>query len=197
MIDKQIQSIKIIFMCLFIIFSFEKIYCKPNPKLKKQLRYGLFFHYLNGLQNTKLPWNQGKVTSWDECVNDFNVEKLAEQAKDAKADYIIFTSQQIDKFICFPNATYENVTGYTRGEATSKRDLISDLYTALNKRGIKLFLYVTGDGPRADNQASVALKNPSISAVNGKFLVDSVWVKSWSRFIRSISLQYKKKLTGY
>lgn len=192
---------KLILFCYFIL---PKI-AHPQVAVKKvitgyrQLHYGIFFHYLNGLQNTKMPWNQGKVTSWDECINDLNVDNLSEQVKQIGADYVIITTGQIDRFLCFPNTTYENLTGYKRGDATSHRDIISELYTALNIRGIKLFLYVTGDGPRADTKAGKALNNPSFDASvnNGKFLVDSAWVVSWSRIIKSISLQYRKKVVGW
>ncbi|MEZ2339206.1 alpha-L-fucosidase [Mucilaginibacter sp. RCC_168] len=187
---------------LLLILILSKIYCLAAPvkrvKHPKELHFGIFFHYLNGLQNTKAPWNQGKVTSWNDCVNDLNVNKIADQLAAIHADYVVITSEQIDKYFCFPNTTYEQLTGYKRGEATSQRDLVSDLYAALNKKGIKLFLYVTGDGPRADGKASLALNNPSSRPeYKGIFKVDELWVKSWSRIIRSVSLQYGKKITGW
>jgi hypothetical protein len=160
--------------------------------------FGIFFHYLYGLQNAKAPWNQGKITSWDDCVNELDVNKIAAQVKEIGADYVVITAQQSNKYFCFPNRTYEQLTGYKRGEATSHRDLISDLYTALHKKGIKLFLYMTGDGPKNDQQASFALKNPSVKqARTGSFKVDKLWVTSWSQIIRSISLQYGKKISGW
>jgi hypothetical protein len=39
----------------------------------------------------------------------------------------------------------------------STRDLVADLYRSLEKRGIKLMLYWTGDGPREDAQATQGL----------------------------------------
>ncbi|RYY06848.1 MAG: hypothetical protein EOP43_05050 [Sphingobacteriaceae bacterium] len=194
------------FRLIFLIIclnSIKTVYSQKAANLpensKKQLHYGLFFHYLNGLQNTKLPWNQGKVTSWDDCVKDLDVNKLASEVKQLGADYVIITTEQVDKFFCLPNSKYETLTGYKRGDATSHRDLINELYAALNRKGIKLFLYVTGDGPRADDKASKALSNPSIKMTEnkGKFLVDEAWVDSWSRIIKSISLQYGKKVTGW
>jgi len=193
-------QVKALFLLVLIL---PQVYCLATPvkkvkRAKKTLHFGIFFHYLNGVQNTKAPWNQGKVTSWNDCVNDLNVEKIAKELAAIHADYMVITSEQIDKYFCFPNSTYEQLTGYKRGEATSQRDLISELYAALNKKGIKLFLYVTGDGPRADSKASLALDNPSSRAENkGQFKADERWVKSWSLIIKSISLQYGKKITGW
>lgn len=181
---------------LFCYYNFAEAKA-PVPK-SKPLHFGVFFHYLNSLQNTKQPWNMGKVTSWDECVNELNVNKIAEQVSAIGADYVIFTTGQIDKYMCFPNTTYETLTGYKRGEATSHRDVISELSGALRKKGIKLFLYSTGDGPRTDDKASRALNNPGIRLPkDGVFKIDKLWVLSWSRIIKSISLQYGSKITGW
>lgn len=184
---------------LFLLIVGVNCFASPVKKTTyRSLHFGIFFHYLYGLQNTKAPWNQGKITSWDDCVNELDVNKIADQAKEIGADYVVITAQQSNKYFCFPNHTYEQLTGYKRGEATSHRDLISDLYTALHKKGIKLFLYITGDGPKDDQQASLALKNPSVRrAKSGAFKVDNLWVTNWSRIIKSISLQYGEKISGW
>lgn len=179
--------------CNCLASSIKNATSSPLPP-----HFGIFFHYLYGLQNGKTPWNQGKITSWDDCVNELNVNKIADQVKEIGADYVVITAQQGNKYFCFPNQTYEQLTGYKRGEATSHRDLISDLYTALHKKGIKLFLYMTGDGPKNDQQASLALKNPSVRQTkSGVFKVDKLWVNNWSRIIKSISLQYGEKISGW
>ncbi|OKS87028.1 alpha-L-fucosidase [Mucilaginibacter polytrichastri] len=181
-----------------ILFTLTNCLFAQRAKTKK-MHFGVFFHYLHFFQNEKEPWNQGKTTSWDSCVNSLNVNLIADQASKMKAEYVIFTTQQADQFLCLPNATYEKMTGYKRGEVTPNRDLISDLYTALAKKHIKLFLYATGDGPRADRKASLALHNPSINpdAKPNTFNVDQQWVTSWSTIIRSISLKYKNKISGW
>ena len=188
---------------IFVLMPFNILALGTTYKHKqpvKKLHFGLLFHYLHALQNTLPPWNQNKITSWDECVNDLNVDTLAKEVKNTGAEYVILTTEQIDRYFCFPNSVYEKATGYKRGEATSHRDLINDLYKALSKYHIKLFLYATGDGPRADNKASIALNNPikhpSLKAGN-PFQVDNAWVKSWSVIIKSISMQYKHKISGW
>jgi alpha-L-fucosidase len=194
---------KFMIFLVLALMHFNVMGLNARPKKKApvaKLHFGLLFHYLNALQNTLPPWNQNKITSWDECVNDLNVATLANEVKNTGAEYVILTTQQIDRYFCFPNSVYEKATGYKRGDATSHRDLISDLYQALGKYHIKLFLYATGDGPRADDKASIALNNPSkhpsLKAGN-PFQVDKAWVTSWSAIIKSISLQYKNKISGW
>lgn len=186
---------------LFLLIIADNCFANPVKNATSSTihpHFGVFFHYLFGLQNGKAPWNQGKITSWDDCVNELDVDKIANQVKEIGADYVVITAQQGNKYFCFPNQRYEQLTGYKRGEATSHRDLISDLYAALHKKGIKLFLYMTGDGPKNDQQASLALKNPSIKqAKSGVFKVDKLWVTSWSGIIKSISLQYGAKISGW
>lgn len=162
-------------------------------------KFGVMVHYLNSLQNAKEPWNAGKIIGWNECVNDFDVKKFVEQLVLIKADYVIFSVYQGDRYFCIPNKTFEKMTGFVRGTATSQRDLVSDLLTELNKQGIKLILYVTGDGVSRDYEAAKKLDNPMLRASqnNNAFIVDEKWVNTWSFILKDISLQYKNKIFGW
>jgi hypothetical protein len=46
------------------------------------------------------------------------------------------------QYMIAPNAEFDKVTGYAPGEACATRDLVLDLWEALNERGLKLLLYV-------------------------------------------------------
>lgn len=54
------------------------------------------------------------------------------------------------RYMCSPNSTYDKIGELNPGEACSVRDLPMDLYKALSKYGIDLYLYYTGDGPHKD-----------------------------------------------
>jgi len=41
----------------------------------REAKFGILVHFLKRLQNSNEPWNQGKVTSWEQCVNDL-IQKL-------------------------------------------------------------------------------------------------------------------------
>ena len=67
----------------------------PDPARTEGLRskgFGLFFHYLSGLQNNAETVNSlGKETGWDECVDEFDVERFANQVAETGAGYVFFT----------------------------------------------------------------------------------------------------------
>ena len=172
---------------------------KNSAQWLRKAKFGILVHYLNTSQNTKEPWNMGKQTSWDSCVNEFDVNLFAKQMNDIGAGYVIFTIYQGTKYMCIPNKTYEDMTGYKRGEATSNRDLVEDLYNALSKYNIRLMLYVTGDGTYKDNNVYKIFKSPMLNWVkNGnKFIVTPDWVNNWSAVLEDISLRYGKKVAGW
>jgi hypothetical protein len=165
---------------------------RANTDWFRDARYGVFVHYLNGLQNNaESPNSLGRETSWDECVREFDVEKFADQMKQCGAGYVIFTVMQVTRHMIAPNATYDRLTGYKPGEACSTRDLIEDLYQALSKRNIPLMLYYTGDGPRADPQAAAGMKCPPDGQVTVEF------VRNWASVVREYGERYKEKVVGY
>lgn len=154
--------------------------------------YGVFVHYLEGLQNNPDTVNSlGQRTSWDECVREFDTEAFADQMRQAGAGYVVFTVMQISRHLIAPNATYDAITGYQPGEACSTRDLIEDLYQSLSRRGIPLMLYWTGDGPRADAQAAPAMKCPPDGQVTEEF------VRNWASVVREYGERYGDKVRGW
>lgn len=168
---------------------------KPDPVKTDWLaasKYGVFVHYLAGLQNNPdHVASLGRQTSWDECVREFDVEKFADRMRQAGAGYVIFTMMQRSRFLIAPNATFDRITGYRPGEACATRDLVEELYQALNKRGIALMLYWTGDGPCDDPKAAQALRWPSNGQVTEEF------VRNWAAVVREYGLRYKEKVKGF
>jgi hypothetical protein len=160
----------------------------------KDAKYGVFVHYLYGLQNDPEGLRQlcpTAQTSWEECVDSFDTEKFADEMVKAGAGYVFFTVMQMLKYFCVPCATYDRYTGYAPGEACTKRDLVNDLYDSLNKRGIKLMLYTTGDGPSSDEQASIGICGEFPLKLNPMF------TERWSECMRELSLRYGKKVSGW
>jgi len=194
---------RLFFVSFLLLFSVIEIYAQPAEKhdadWMRTAKFGIMVHYLTTLQNTLQPHNMGKVTSWDSCVNDFNVNLFAQQIHETGAGYVIFTVYQGTPYLCTPNNAYESVTGYKRGEATSHRDLLTDLYNALHKYNIKLILYVTADGTYRDHRSNVAFNNPMLRwKQNGnKFIATDVWVNNWSKVLHEISMREQNKIDGW
>lgn len=167
---------------------------RKNTDWFMESKYGIFVHYLESLQNnpeSERELSQGKKTTWEQCVNEFDVELFADQVLETGASYVFFTLMQMSRYFCAPNSTYDSYTGFKSGEACSKRDLIDDLYSALQKREIKLMLYTTGDGPFKDQRASTALKG------GFPFVLNEEFSKCWSECMREFSLRYGKKVWGW
>ena len=184
------KRLSFLIVCLFVGTVFAK---EPQPERTDWLvkhRYGVFVHYLNKLQNNpEHVGSLGKATSWDECVNEFNVELFADRMKETGAGYVIFTILQRQQFMIAPNETFNQLTGYKTGEACASRDLIEELYQALNKRGIDLMLYFTGDSAVDDPKARKGL---SIS-----FPVQEEFVRKWASVAAEYGERYKDKVKGY
>ncbi len=162
----------------------------PNTDWFQKAGYGVFVHYLQGLQNNaEQVHSLGRETPWDECVDEFDTEAFADTMAEVGAGYVIFTVMQVQRTMIAPNATYDKITGYKPGEACSTRDLIEDLYASLSRRGIPLMLYWTGDGPRADPQASAAFgcEQP----------VTMDFVEKWASVVQEYGERYGDKVVGW
>jgi hypothetical protein len=178
---------------LFLLFHVTVFSREPQPERTDWFLkhgYGVFVHYLNGIQNNpEHVASLGKSTSWDECVNEFNVELFADRMKETGAGYVIFTVLQQQRFMIAPNETFNHLTGYKTGEACSSRDLVEELYQALHKRNIDLMLYFTGDATNKDPQAAKGLKI--------QFPVTEEFVRNWSNVASEYGHRYKDKVKGY
>jgi alpha-L-fucosidase len=132
------------------------------------------------------------ATSWNECVNELDVELMARQLKDVGAGYLFFTVMQVTKHLCAPNDTYNKITGFKPGEAASDRDLVNDLHGALEAYGIDLYLYYTGDGPCQD-----PIGGPAFGCVDPRKGVSRDFVVKWASVLREYCVRYGDKVKGW
>lgn len=156
-------------------------------------KWGVFNHFLYILQNDARTENsQGKHTDWNTLVEEFNVEKLAENLHKMGAKYYVITVMQGTKFMIAPNQTFDKIAGTKAGEACAKRDLIADMVAAFSKYGIDLFLYFTGDGPHAS-----APENEKFGFVGGGQKVSKAFVEKWASVLEEYALRYGDKIKGW
>lgn len=107
-----------------------------------QAKYGIMFHFVPSMGRFKqIPWT---AAEWNAKVDSADVKKVAQQAADVGAGYVIISIGQKGDYYCAPNPVYEKHWGFERGEFGSRRDLPMDLSAELKQRGIKMMLYVTG-----------------------------------------------------
>lgn len=160
----------------------------------KSKKWGVFCHYLYVSQNgTGSKNTRGTVTSWDECVEELDCEKLAAQLSEIDARYLFITMQQGTRYFIAPNRTFEEMTGIKDG--CSHRDLVLDLHSALNKRGIELFLYYTGDAMGRDNDPVIAERFGYHGGVGG--VISENLVRLWSMPLKEYAQRYGDKVAGW
>jgi hypothetical protein len=175
---------------LFLAWPLFAATNNPNSDWFARAGYGVFVHFLAKVQNNpQCVQSLGRQTSWDECVREFNVERFAEQMREAGAGYVIFTMNQQTRFLAAPNAAFDRATGYQPGEACATRDLVLDLHAALSKHRIPLMLYTTGDGPCVDRKAAAAF--------GWTTPVNTNYASRWAAVLREFSERYGDKVKGW
>ncbi len=111
--------------------------------------WGAFVHYLADDEQSSAEWNAQ--------VDAFDVEGLADQLAAAQVPYCFVTLGQNSGHYCAPNAAYDCYVGIEPSKC-ARRDLISDLYTALSARGIELLVYLPAGAPDRDEIAMERLQ---------------------------------------
>jgi hypothetical protein len=145
-------------------------------------KWGVMTHFLTDSNMSSIDWNKR--------VNNFDVESIARQLNKVGASYYIITLGQNSGHYCSPNRTYDKYVGIKPSKCSS-RDLISDLYKALNPRGIKLMVYLTAGAPNEDKTAVSKLE-----WTNGPYRNQAFQIK-WENFIREWSLRWGNKVQGW
>ena len=167
--------------------------------------WGVFCHYLGSLID---PADGGASLSseqWNRHVDAFNVEALADQLASVGAPYFFITLGQNSGHYIAPNATYDRYTEITPSKC-SHRDLISDLYEVLHRRGIELLVYLPSGAPCCDKVACERLGwewgfvDPWSDGwpngkKTGKRLVE--FQLKWEDIIKEWSLRWGKKIRGW
>ena len=171
-------------------------YSQGNPAAKRtewfyQAKYGVFTHYLSGLQ---CPVSD--VNAWNKVVDSFDVNALADQIAATGAHYYVITLGQNSGYYCSPNATYDKIVGITPSKC-SRRDLVADLYEPLKKKGIALMVYLPSGAPDQDTAAMKALdwkNNPQPADPDPRL---KAFQQKWESVIREWSLRWGSKVKGW
>jgi hypothetical protein len=167
----------------------------------REARWGVMAHFLadwiwdrEAKERSLTAEEQARMRTsedWNRRVDAFDVEGLARQLEAVGAPYLFITVGQSSGYYLAPNPTYDEITG-TRPSHCSRRDLVSDLSAALEKRGIRLLVYSPGGPPTQDAAASRAFgdfrfgpyRNAEASA-------------GWERVLRDWSRRWGRKVAGF
>lgn len=90
---------------LLIAVAVQQPSLNPRTDWFQEAGYGVFVHYLSGLQNDAEQLHSlGCETSWDECVAQFDTDAFAATMNEVGAGYVIFTVMQRKRTMIAPNA---------------------------------------------------------------------------------------------
>jgi alpha-L-fucosidase len=184
---KNRSAIKLFILLSITLHTFSLI-AQDRAVWMKQARFGIMVHYLADWRS-RTDSIATTPSIWNDMINHFDVEGLAEQVKSTGAGYLIFTIGQNSGYFLAPNKTYEKITGIT-GKC-SQRDLVNDLSAALKKRGLKLIVYLPSGAPGGDSEARTALQWQNGPNENKAFQ------QNWEAIIRDWSLRWGKKIDGW
>jgi len=151
-----------------------------------EAKYGVMFHWTDTSQPRR-----GPKKPYAEAVRDFDVEAFADMVKETGAGYVLFTLNHAHPHCPAPIASWEKVhPGWT-----TQRDLVGEMANALNKRGIKLMLYLASHliGKPDDMSESTFLRR----MVNVRFPKGGLDEERHVKILTEIGQRYGKKLAGY
>jgi hypothetical protein len=167
----------------------------------RQAHWGVMTHYLGAPPSTA---GGAELTAemWNQQVDAFDVNGLADQLASAGARYLLFTIGQNSGHYCSPNATYDKIVGITPSKC-SRRDLVADLAKALKAKNIKLMTYLPSGAPAADPVARKKLQwrwgSPGGWQLPGEPVGGRLaeFQRNWEAVIREWSLRWGKDVAGW
>lgn len=157
-----------------------------NPLLKGS--FGIFNHYLYGNKD------------WVKTTNELDIPALAKRISETGASRYCITLMQGNRYLLSPNATFDRIAGTRPGEACCLRDIPYELGKELEKYGIDLYLYYTGDGPLRDEEIGrkfglVASEFPESDTA--KWRVTPAFVQKWTAVLKEYAVRYGSLIKGW
>lgn len=155
----------------------------------QQAKWGVMVHYLADwkARDHDLQMN---VEKWNQLVDGFDADGLAEQVKSIGAGYLIFTIGQNSGYYLAPNPTYDRLVGIKPSKC-SRRDLMADVSAALRKRNLNLIAYLPAGAPASDKAAAQALQWQNGAHPNQEFQ------QKWEQVIRDWSGRWGDGIDGW
>lgn len=153
-------------------------------------KYGVMIHFLGDYRESGESWNQR--------VNAFDVKAFARQLHEIGAGHVLFTVSQCGGRFCMPLASYDKILKEHGWEGTlcSERDLIADLYDALEPYGINLLLYAAAEGPVSGDLRQIFTWN-SVETDGMDAGPCGKFEQYWFSMLKEISDRYGKKIKGW
>jgi len=151
--------------------------------------WGVMTHYLADWQSRTHGFDIS-VEKWNQMVDGFDVEGMAQRLDSVGAGHYQLSIGQNSGYYASPNSAYDKIVGIQPSKC-SRRDLIADFYEPLQKRDIKLMVYLPSGAPNSDDVAKAALE-----WINGPY-PNKNFQRKWQRIIAEWSRRWGKKVVGW
>ena len=188
---------KKITLTIFLGIFFLSLNAQNRASWMKDAKWGVMMHYVPQVLAPDNQLDSMNMDKWNDLVDHFDCEALAKQLSEVGAGYLIITVRHVPPFFISPNATYDRFTGQVPGRC-SNRDLVADLYRALNKYGIKLIAYLSVHAP---GQNKAELEGFAIERSDyyksGPFERNPEALLRWQEVIREYSIRWGDKVSGW
>jgi Alpha-L-fucosidase len=172
-----------------IVVAVSVVAAQGRATWMREARLGVMTHYLADWRS-RTDHVAMTVETWNQLVDEFDVDGLAAQLASAGVKYHILTIGQNSGYYAAPNAEYDRLTGI-RPSKCSRRDLVADMSAALAKRGIRLIAYLPAGAPNSDSAARTALEWENGAHPNQAFQA------KWEQVIREWSVRWGTKVSGW
>ncbi|MBE7044084.1 MAG: hypothetical protein E7397_01015 [Ruminococcaceae bacterium] len=164
-----------------------------------QKKWGVFNHYLYRTVS-----NEGQI-AWEDAIESIDVEKIASQVSELGAGYYVITLCQGCKHLLAPNETYNRILGVTTEEVSAERDVIPELYRALSRRGIDLYLYFPSDGPHIDEVYGRKIgfyynfdeMTDKVNKVLEEKRLNMEFIQKWASVLEEYAVRYGDMISGW
>lgn len=169
-----------------------------NPaEFLAEKKWGVFSHYLyHSVCIPGDPHNRGVgEISWNDAVNKLDVERVAYNLHKMNAGYYFITLMQGTRHMLAPNETYDKIAGTAPGEACAVRDIPMELSRELEKYGIDLCLYYTGDGPHKD--PDIGPKFGFAGSAGDGTNVDRDFCEKWASVVGEYAERYGSRVKAW
>jgi Alpha-L-fucosidase len=183
----NVKHLLVFALCLIGLQSAAR--AQDRAAWMQKAKWGVMTHFLADWKAKDYNL-QMSPEEWNKLVDGFDVEALANQLQEVGAGYYLISIGQNSGYYLAPNATYDKIVGITPSKL-SRRDLVSDLYEALHKRGIRLMVYLPSGAPAQDKVADAALEWRNGPYPNKEFQ------QKWQEIIRDWSKRWGGKVSGW
>lgn len=155
----------------------------------RDAKWGVMTHYLADWI-ARRERTEMSVPRWNEMIDNFDVERLANQLESIGAGYYLITIGQNSGYHLAPNETYDRLVGIKPSKC-ARRDLITELSVVLGERGIPLMVYLPAGAPGGDRTAREALDWRRGPYPNRDFQL------KWEQVIREWSTRWGDRVAGW